>query len=211
MSVCVYNKGVNHIPAFDPTTEDPLELPYDPTSIWHMGPTPKVNLEERKKILPGRPNDVDKLNHRNIIRDQKEHRDRVMPRDGKIDLPAGLDLAQKHAQLLQQLEQNKKKPIEKEEVKLSNAEAVYAAKKERKGGAVFLRHKLPLLSYSQDFLVNHARSNPEDQGMSFLPYPIQVSVIFLVCGLVVSILFSAKVGRKKYNNNHHRLGGSKVV
>ena len=27
-------KGVNYIPAFDPETEDPLDLPYDPSSVW---------------------------------------------------------------------------------------------------------------------------------------------------------------------------------
>jgi hypothetical protein len=205
--------GVNHIPAFNPTTEDPLDLPYDPSSIWFTGSKafemPKVKEEEIKRMLPEKPNEFDPLNRRNIDREQRELHDRDIPKIGELGLPADMNLS--HAKVLHQLEEIKKRTIEKAEPVLSNAEAVYAVKKERKQGAVFLRHKIPLLSYSQDFLVNHAQSNPEDQGMWFLPYPIQVSVVFLLCGLVVSIMLSAKVGRKKNRNDHHRLGGSKVV
>lgn len=260
---------MNHIPAFDPATEDPLELPYDSSSIWFVGtkiidsskmneePKRKElsrNEEQNKQELPIRPiNFIPKREH-------EEYRHRGLPNIADIGLPPNVELSvkkqakwhrlhnlkennrskekiepiisnaeavpaadiglshdkeesvkkQAKLQRLHDVEENKRF-MEKQEPIMSNAEAVNAARNERKEGAVFLRQKIPILSYSSDFLVNHARSNPEDQGMWFLPYPVQVSVLLLLCGLIASILVSAKAGRKKNRNYNHRLGGSKVV
>lgn len=52
-------KGVNYIPSFDNVTENPLDLPYEPTSVWYIadnkkdddGGLPKQNLSEKHAEL----------------------------------------------------------------------------------------------------------------------------------------------------------------
>ncbi len=45
-------KGVNYIPQFDPDTEDPLDLPYDSTSVWY-DPTAVEKADEIKNETSG--------------------------------------------------------------------------------------------------------------------------------------------------------------
>ncbi len=224
---------MNYIPAFDPLTEDPLDVPYESSSIWFTGAKdrdvsimkedPKKKLLLEKQINSDREHDHGEFHNRDkpeigindVNRPRHEHeeyRKRDIPKISSIDLPTDVDIRQKkYAQNHHTVKDLKNRIIVEAEGVESNAEAVLAIKKERKDGAGFLREKIPILSYSQEFLVNHARSKPEDQGMWFLPYPIQVSVLFLFCGLILSILHSAKSSRRRNRNFNYRLGGSKVV
>jgi hypothetical protein len=208
-----YYTGVNYIPVFDPATEDPLDLPYDPSSIWYTGQktfdAPLTNAVDRKSDVL-----LEKLERSDIkAHKEKKSLDRTIPENSDADIPVASEnrtlyldnsLLDKHASLFHQLEENRKKKIEKTDKKESNADLVFI-KQERKPG-VFLR---PKLDPTQDFLVNHAQLNSIDQGMWFLPFRIQISIFFLLSGLVASIF----CGRKKHARPYYttRRTGMKVV
>lgn len=171
-----HTNGVNYIPEFNNTTEDPLDLPYDKGSVWYFSQP----LAIQKETGNSGDNDQDAGY---VPRNNKLQEDHAND-DGKAFVPEKNNLQSMHAQLAKELAHAKN---QLGHIKIGQTiDAVKQNVRRKAQNGIFS---------AKGFLVNHSIVPPEQHGFQQLPAPIQISVIILILGFIVSIGITAGKGR----------------
>ena len=211
-------KGVNYIPPFDEVTEDPLDLPFDKTSIWYGMEISIVSNEYFDEIDT----------NQGVIRRIHEKQDDGFSRRGggdpkkknigkkndKHDAVEIFDhlhdpLDKKHAVLLKDIKLNKERIQQAPKLVPPKGEYIHKidesivalrgrGKKVRNIALKLKKHATDKIENKvYDFLVTHKYGQPEDHGLSNLPPAIKASCLLLIVGLVISVRWSSRRSRAK--------------
>lgn len=168
-------KGVNYIPKFNPETEDPLDLPYEPTSVWY---DPSNNVD-------GTGMDQ-KLTIKNNNGTTKDVVDAI---------PGGLD--KMHAELSDTI-----KAIQKENKEFANE--IHPASRDLDKMHEALANKIGALRGKAKAQVKAVKSYIHDhplilpvqkQGLNELPLFVKCNVFILITGLIFFIVRGKGTGR----------------
>lgn len=231
-------KGVNYIPKFNDTTEDPLDLPYGEDSIWNDLKIDVEALASQKKARMNKNDDDDagyvpgdnnmQKGHAELLKEIEAAESEVD--DGEGFVPEKNSLEKKHAELSEKLEFAQRARSNKDEgdddtdyvktnLEKENAELFKELDNVKRDdnmkildGNSFIQvgksqmdnntmdHKTKIVKPNirrrvQDFLVNHSIVPPEQHGFQQLPPPVQISVIILIIGFVISVGIGAGKGR----------------
>lgn len=185
-------KGVNFIPRFNETTEDPLDVPYDKTSVWY---DPRVDgvaagLVARavKTEVEIDPAEVAKLK-------VEEEAARAAHEKEAKELARG-DLHEEHQALKEKLSAQLRDVPQSPEVGhrevISNAAAA-ALKAEQMENQV---HKFPPLIRGADSGIPKGRFHlgpmkmMSKHGIQHLPMQIQLSIFIMVIGICAAVIVS---------------------
>ncbi|KAL7502615.1 hypothetical protein ACHAXN_000548 [Cyclotella atomus] len=185
-------KGVNFIPRFNETTEDPLDVPYDKTSVWY---DPRVDgvaagLVARavKTEVEIDPAEVAKLK----VEEEAAHA--AHEKEAK-ELARG-DLHEEHKALKEKLSAQLRDVPQSPEVGhrevISNAAAA-ALKAEQMENQV---HKFPPLIRGADSGIPKGRFHlgpmkmMSKHGIQHLPMQIQLSIFIMVIGICAAVIVS---------------------
>lgn len=200
-------KGVNFIPSFNETTEDPLDLPYEKTSVWY---DPRIDgigadLVSRESLGGSGGMEVDK--------DLEENR-RVIEKAAHIahrleaDRLAGGSLHDEHKALAAELEAAVDEYPPRRVI--TNAEAAALKAEEMENEEV---HAFPPLlrgglegSIPKGRFFLPAMKVMSKHGVEHLPIQVQISVACMVLGICVALISSAtfrKDGRRSAKSKKH--------
>lgn len=212
--------GVNYIPEFNDTTEEPLDLPYGEDSVWHDLNIDAGGFTSHGVIVSNDSDDALHIPGNNNL--QEEHAKLLREiKVGEMDdddnlanLTGGNNLLEEHAELLKEIEADEggvrfgeavssNSAIDDDEGSIpekSNLEKTDIVKPNLRR-----RVKDRLLSSNvlQGFLVNHSIASPNQHGFQQLPAPVQISVIILIIGFIISVGCTAK--RRVYNRKTRTL------
>merc|ERR1719354_951954 len=194
-------KGVNYIPSFDDKSEAPLDLPYDPTSVWFVPDIDKKIVDENDQMDAGDLQDMHAALQEDIKADDKSMsvKQKDIDDEDDIKMVAGNELQNQHEELFKNIIKEKVEEVIAEKQITSNAEALHLDEKIIK---IPQNRSEPARSLKtgkgkmiRGFLVKHHFIRPEDHGIHNLPPVILCSVLLLFLGLIVSIAKSTGTGR----------------
>jgi len=194
-------KGVNYIPSFDDKSEAPLDLPYDPTSVWFVPDIDKKIVDENDQMDAGDLQDMHAALQEDIKADDKSMsvKQKDIDDEDDIKMVAGNELQNQHEELFKNIIKEKVEEVIAEKQITSNAEAMHLDEKIIK---IPQNRSEPARSLKtgkgkmiRGFLVKHHFIRPEDHGIHNLPPVILCSVLLLFLGLIASIAKSTGTGR----------------
>lgn len=197
-------KGVNYIPKFDDTTEEPLDVPYEKTSVWY---DPHVDgggagMVERKAKVEDEEDPLE-AEHRRAAEEAAHDAHRK-----EAEELAGGSLHEEHAALAAALaaeDGGSSSGGESQEIGLrravSNA-AEAAIKAEESGVHIFppLLRQAPGLGGIPKGRFFFSSVNMTKHGVKHLPVPVKLSVLAMVLGICFAIISGGAKQRKKANS-----------
>ena len=193
-------KGVNYIPNFDNETEDPLDLPYEPTSVWYTSVDEKKGDVLDEEDSAGLPANSDLGKQHASLQEEVEAGELVMN-----------GLGEKHEELLKQMREAEE--VEAEEVEADEVEAEIAqdlnapvAKEGPLRGIKQLREKAHIGAQA---VSGYLAKNPLpvakiEHGFNHLPPFVKCNIFILVLGVICAIIRSSGTGRAFKRNNTKR-------
>ncbi len=213
-------KGVNYIPQFDNLTEDPLDLPYDPSSIWYASREAGV-MDGDNGDNSGLPEGADLGAKHAQLEEVLEGEELLLSMDMNAK-HAELEMALEEEKLVEDgLEQEHDKLVKDEQAEEIENEVRYGEEGKLSGGneefwEEATHHPLNEHHHFQKSfaLLRGAPANIrekernllekhhfQDHGFHKLPLFVQVNVLSLVCGLFFVICKSAGSGHvfKRYD------------
>mmetsp|Transcript_13920 Transcript_13920/g.16390 ORF Transcript_13920/g.16390 Transcript_13920/m.16390 type:complete len:666 (-) Transcript_13920:117-2114(-) len=232
--------GVNYIPKFNDTTEDPLDIPYKKDSVWYDFKKDAEALtnqdqigKEKDDVSDGvdvpRDNNLQK-EHAKLLKEieaaernesdgegfipernmQKKHAELLKEiesaerneSDAAGFIPERMNLQKKHAELSEKLEASKKDKTDALSPNDINLLDNNIIRKQTEVVKQNLRRRVKDKLFSsidskivRGFLVNHSIISPDQHGFQQLPGPVQISVVVLIIGFVISVVATAGKGR----------------
>ena len=213
--------GVNHVPRFDMQTEEPLDLPYDKTSVWY---DPRLDAHHTAVSGNSDVGGLDRLDGKAALEGEEDKGNREEGDVNGIDVQFGrdnktLDIHKnpdRHYKILEKAINAEEEEVAKAAKPiLSNAEAhgigdlknaqgrdaAASDKKAATARRVGKEHKWPALRRRPDISVVKGAMTTPKHGVEFLPLPVQIAVLLLVLGLAIAIFMTAGTGQF---NQHKR-------
>ena len=188
-------KGVNFIPTFDDTTEEPLDLPYDKSSVWydpHFDGA-GVGIISRGMILDEKDPKAEELRH------AEEKTAHAAFKEEAKQLAGNSHHADEHKRLATALEEEGAESGRKEVVSSAAAAALKAEQMNKEGVVVFP----PLLRGSPQSALTKGKLflSQKKHGIEHLPIQIKIAVVILIFGLIAALITSGSGrGRRKKNS-----------
>lgn len=188
-------KGVNFIPTFDDTTEEPLDLPYDKSSVWydpHFDGA-GVGIISRGMILDEKDPKAEELRH------AEEKTAHAAFKEEAKQLAGNSHHADEHKRLAAALEEEGAESGRKEVVSSAAAAALKAEQMNEEGVVVFP----PLLRGSPQSALTKGKLflSQKKHGIEHLPIQIKIAVVILIFGLIAALITSGSGrGRRKKNS-----------
>lgn len=199
-------KGVNFIPQFNDTTEDPLDVPYEKSSVWYDPHIDGVG----KGLVSREVLNNEKEDPAAVERKKTEEEAARVAHKKEAEQLAGGNLHEEHKALAAALEAAAQSPESGHKEVISNAAAaqIRAEQAESEGVSIFP----PLLRGASDNSIPKGRFylSPmklmSKHGIEHLPIHVQISVIVMVIGICAAVIASVGAGntRKKAGRSKKR-------
>jgi hypothetical protein len=195
VSFIEHPKGANFIPTFDDTTEEPLDLPYDKSSVWYdpqidgagAGMTSRDVIENEEA-----PKEKE-------LRHAEEKAAHAVFKEEAKQLAGNSHHADEHKRLAAALEEDGAERGHKEVVSSAAAAALKAEQMEKEGVVVFP----PLLRGSPQSALTTGKLflSQKKHGIEHLPIQVKIAVILMIFGLCAAVITSGSGrGRRKKNS-----------
>ena len=184
-------KGVNFIPTFDDITEEPLDLPYEKTSVWY---DPHIDGAGAgmvsREIIKEKEDPKEKE-----LRHAEEKAAHATFKEEAKKLAGSNHHADEHKRLAAALEEDGAKRVHKEVVSSAAAAALKAKQMEKEGVVIFP----PLLRGSSQSALAKGRLflSQKKHGIEHLPIQVKISVVIMIFGLFAAVITSKRFGRTK--------------
>ena len=186
-------KGVNFIPSFDDTTEEPLDLPYDKSSVWY---DPHIDGAGAGMISRDMIKDEEDPKAKELRHAEEEAAQAVFEEEAK-QLAGNSHHADEHKRLAAALEEEGavSKREHKEVISSAAAAALKAKQMEKEGVVVFP----PLLRGSPQSALSKGRLflSQKKHGIEHLPLHVKIAVILMIFGLCAAVITSSGSGRRR--------------
>lgn len=219
ISFAEHPKGVNYVPRFD-EKEDPLDLPYDKTSVWY---DPNVDahggLVQRKEAAANADADAGAAGEAVVEEDAEDSGDLepIRGRDHEThDVHENLD--QHHEELRRAIKEAEEKEEAEARPVISGAEAHanavgsgQRAEDDERARAAAVNEGFAggalrggsLFAGAARKLIEH-RPVVREHGFSQLPLPVKAAAVGLVVGLIVAIALTTGTGRGALRSRYGR-------
>ena len=192
-------KGVNFIPRFNETTEDPLDLPYEKTSVWY---DPRIDGVGAGLVVRDAPPVEKEDAEATSARRAQEEADHAEHKKEAEQL-AGGNIHKEHAALSAALKAEdgglQHVSEHREVISSAAAAALKAEQMENEGVKVFpplLRGGLDLGVPKGRFFVSPMKMMSK-HGVEHLPIQVQLVVVVMILGICAAVIASAGAGKRR--------------
>ena len=188
-------KGVNFIPRFNDTTEDPLDLPYDKTSVWYDPHLDGVGAGMISREVT-EINEDSAAKEDGIVEEEAAH----IAHKKEAEKLAGGSLHVAHQALAETLKAEGGQIVEtghREVISNAAAAALKAVQTENEGVQIFP----PLLRGGADVSIPKGRFHlspvklMSKHGVEHLPIQVQLSVVVMIIGIFIAVVATAGNGK----------------
>jgi hypothetical protein len=192
-------KGVNFIPTFDETTEAPLDLPYEKSSVWY---DPHIDGAGAGMVSREVIQDKEDPKEKELRYAEEKAAHAVFKEEAK-QLAGNSHHADEHKRLAAALEEDGAERRHKEVVSSAAAAALKAEQMEKEGVVVFP----PLLRGSPQSALTRGKLflSQKKHGIEHLPIQVKISVILMVFGLCAALITSKRFGRERREKNSKKV------
>ena len=184
-------KGANFIPSFNETTEAPLDLPYDKSSVWY---DPLIDGAGAGMISRDVIQNEEDPKENEIQNAEEEEAAHAAFKEEAKQLAGNSHHVDEHMRLAAALEEQSGNSEHKEVISSAAAAAVHAEKMEKEGVVVFP----PLLRGPTTSALTKGKLflSQRKHGIEHLPIQVKISIILIIFGLCAAIITSG-AGRGK--------------
>ncbi len=191
-------KGVNFIPTFDDTTEEPLDVPYDKSSVWY---DPVIDGAGAGVISRGMIVDEEDPKAEELRRAEEKIAHVAFKEEAK-QLAGSSHHADEHKRLAAELEEEGVESAHKEVVSSAAAAALKAEQMNKEGVVVFP----PLLRGSPKSALAKSKLflSQKKHGIEHLPIQVKIAVILSLFGLCAAVITSGSGRRRRKKSSKKR-------